>query len=145
MADNNHDEDLHRCIEAQEQTFKAHQAALDNIPHMLVQILNNWNNDDTAGSNHDEKEHPNTGPPKTEKLKESSIVDADVIKGIQAQITSLTQRDELKKIGMMRPCPLEWDSVPCLPKFKPPTLHTYDGKSSPISIFITSNCKATMW
>jgi len=27
--------------------------------------------------------------------------------------------------------PLEWDLVPYPPKFKPPTLHTYDGKSSP--------------
>jgi len=26
---------------------------------------------------------------------------------------------------------LEWDSVPYPPKFKPPTLLTYDGKSSP--------------
>jgi len=31
MADNNHDEDLHRRMEAQEQTFKTQQAALDNI------------------------------------------------------------------------------------------------------------------
>jgi len=34
-------------------------------------------------------------------------------------------------MGMIRPYPLEWDSVPCRPKFKPPTLHTYDGKGSP--------------
>ena len=26
---------------------------------------------------------------------------------------------------------MEWDSVPYPPKFKPPTLYTYDGKSSP--------------
>jgi len=32
---------------------------------------------------------------------------------------------------MVCPYPLEWDSVPYPPKFKPPTLHTYDGKSSP--------------
>ena len=31
---------------------------------------------------------------------------------------------------MTHPHPLEWDSVPYPPKFKPPTLHTYDGKSS---------------
>jgi len=62
-------------------------------------------------------------PPKTEK--------SDVIKGIKAQITSLTQKDELKKVGMMHPNPLEWDSISYPPKFKPPTLHTYDGKSSP--------------
>jgi len=32
---------------------------------------------------------------------------------------------------MTRPYPLEWDSVSYSPKFKPPMLHTYDGKSSP--------------
>ena len=35
-----------------------------------------------------------------------------------------------KKVGAVRPYPLEWDSVPYPSKFKPPTLHTYDGKSS---------------
>jgi len=58
-------------------------------------------------------------------------MDAKVLKGIQAQIASLAQRDELKKVGKVRPYPLEWDSVPYPPKFKPPTLHTYDGNSSP--------------
>jgi len=55
--------------------------------------------------------------PKTKKSKESSSNDAEVIKGIQAQIASLAQRDELKKIGIMHPYPLEWDSVPYPPKF----------------------------
>jgi len=32
---------------------------------------------------------------------------------------------------MTHPYPLEWDSVPYPPKFKPPMLHTYDGKGSP--------------
>jgi len=54
-----------------------------------------------------------------------------VIKGVQAQIASLTQRDALKKVGAVRPYPLKWDSVPYPPKFKPPTLYSYDGKSSP--------------
>ena len=58
-------------------------------------------------------------------------MDAEVLKGIQAQIASLTQRDELKKVGAVRPYSLEWDSVACPPKFKPPMLHMYDGKSSP--------------
>ena len=31
----------------------------------------------------------------------------------------------------MHPYSLEWDSVPYPRKFKPPTSHTYDGKSSP--------------
>ena len=55
------------------------------------------------GSNHDEEENPNKEPPKTEKSKESTAIDVDIIKGIQAQIVSLTQRDKLKKVGMICP------------------------------------------
>jgi len=64
-------------------------------------------------------------------LKEGFLIDAEDIKGIQAQIASLAQRDELKKVGMTCPYPLEWDAVLYPPKFKPPMLYTYDGKSSP--------------
>ena len=110
---------------------------------MLAQLLTNWNNNDT-GSNHNEEEHNDDEQPKTEKSKESSSVDTEVLKGIQAQIASLTQRDELKKVGAVRPYPLEWDSVPYPPKFKPPILHSYDGKSSQISIFTTSDRKLVM-
>ena len=55
-------------------------------------------------------------------------MNAEILKGIQAQIAFLAQRDELKKVGTVHPYPLEWDSVPYPPKFKPPTLHTYDEK-----------------
>jgi len=90
---------------------------------MLAQLLTNRNNNDT-GSNHNEEEHNDDEQLKTEKSKESFYIDVEVLKGIQAQIASLTQRDELKKAGMTRPYPLEWDSVPYLPKFKPTMLHT---------------------
>ena len=127
MADNGND-DLRQRLEAQEQTSKAQQEALDNIQQMLTQLLENWNNNITTGN---EEENVDNEPPKFEQSKEGSSVDADVIKGIQAQIASLVQRDELKNVGMTHSYPLEWDSVQYPPKFKPLTLHTYDGKSSP--------------
>jgi len=96
---------------------------------VFTQLLTNQNNDNTTGNNRDEEE--NNEHPKTEKSKESSLINAEIIKGIQAQIASLTLRDELKKVEMTRPYPLEWDSILYPPKFKPPTLHTNDGKSSP--------------
>ena len=46
VADNNHDNDLHRHMEAQEQTSKAQQATLDNIQQMLAdpkQLEQWWN------------------------------------------------------------------------------------------------------
>jgi len=97
---------------------------------MLAQLLTSRNNND-IGSNYNEEEHNDDEQLKTDKSKENSSIDVEVLKGIQAQIASLAQRDELKKADMTRPYPLEWDSVPYPPKFKPPTLHTYDFKSSP--------------
>jgi len=82
MADNGND-NLRRRMETQEQTSKAQQEALDNIQQMLAQLLTNWNNNDT-GSNHNEEEHNNDEQPKTEKSKESSSIDTEVLKGIQA-------------------------------------------------------------
>jgi len=68
---------------------------------MLAQLLINRNNNDT-GSNHDEEEYHSHEQPKIEKSKEGSSMDAEVLKGIQAQITSLAHRDELKKVGTVR-------------------------------------------
>jgi len=73
---------------------------------MLAQLLVNRSTKDT-GSNHDDEEHNNDEYPKTEKSKESSSINAEIIKDIQAQITSLVERDELKKVGMARPYLLE--------------------------------------
>ena len=103
MADNNNDDDYRHHMKTQEQTFKVQQEGLDNIQCMLTQLLTNRNNDDTTSSNHDEEENNNNEPPKTEKSKESSSIDVEVIKGIQTQVASLSQRDELKKVGMTRP------------------------------------------
>ena len=139
MTDNN-DDDLRRWMESQEKTFRAQQEALDNIQQMLAQLLTNWNTNDT-GSNHNDEEHNDDEHPKIEKSKESSTIDAEVIKGIQAQIVSLTQRDELKKVGMTRPYPLEWDSAPYPPKFKPLTLHSMMARDRPTNISITSGHK----
>ena len=72
---------------------------------MLAQLLTNQNNNVTR-SNHNE-EHNDDEWPNTEKSKGSSSIDDEVIKGIQAQIAFLAQRDELKKVGMTRPYPLE--------------------------------------
>jgi len=101
MADNNND-DLHQRMEAQEQTFRAQQEVLDIIQQMLTQLLTNQNNND-IGSYHNKEEYNDDERPKAEKSKKSYSIDAEVIKGIQAQIASLTQRDDLKKVGMTLP------------------------------------------
>ena len=67
-------------MEAQEQTFRTQKKALKNIQQILAQLLANRNIKDT-GCIHDE-EYNNNERPKTEKSKENSSIDADVIKGI---------------------------------------------------------------
>jgi len=127
-------------MEAQERTSRAQQEALDNIQHMLAQLLVNQNTNDT-GSNHNEDEHNDDEHPKTDKSKESFSIDIEVIKGIQAQIASLAQRDELKKVGMTRPYLLEWDFILYPPKFKPPTCIRTMAKVHLTNISITSDLK----
>ena len=100
MADNGND-DLRRRLEAQEQTSKAQQEALDNIQQMLAQLLINRNNNDNVSNQNEENN--NDEPPKIDHSKEGSSIDTEVIKGIEAQIASLAQRNELKKVGAVRP------------------------------------------
>jgi len=59
MVDNNYNDDLRRHMVAQEQTFRARQAVLENIQQMLTQFLYKKNNDDTTGSNHKEENPDN--------------------------------------------------------------------------------------
>ena len=79
---------------------------MDNIQQVLAHLLVNRNTND-RGSNRDEEEHNNDKRLKTEKSKEAFSINVEVIKGIQPQIASLTQMDELKKGGMTRPYSLE--------------------------------------
>ena len=76
-----------------------HPINVSSTPHQS-------DNNDT-GSNHNEEEYKDDEQPKAKKLKESSSIDVEVLKGIQAQIASLSQRDELKKASMTRHYPLE--------------------------------------
>ena len=132
--------DLHRRMQAQEEAIKNQQTALNDIQRLLGQILvrqsdnscqNNNRIDDDHNHHSDEEENRNHEQQPLPPLYGLSSVDVDVIKIILAQLASLTQRDELKKIGAIRPYPLEWDSVPYPLKFKPLTLHSYDNKTSP--------------
>jgi len=50
MTDNNND-DLHRRMEAQEQASKTQQEALDNIQHMLSQLMTDRNSKENSNNN----------------------------------------------------------------------------------------------
>ena len=86
---------------------------------MLSQLMIDRNNKE----NFDNKKREENRTPENKNAKESSSssINAEVIKGIQSQIASLAQRDELK-VGMARIYPLERDSVTYPPKLKPSML-----------------------
>ena len=141
MADNDND-DLRRWLEAQEQTSKAQQEILDNIQQMLAQLRINWNNNDTESN---EEEHHCHEQPKTEKSKESSFMDAEVLKGIQAQITSLAQREELNKVGTVRPYPFRMGFSPISAKVQATNVAlVWWQELTKISTFTTSDRKPVM-
>ena len=62
---------------------------LKNIQQMLAKLLVNKNINNTS-NNHNEEEHSNNENPKTEKSKKNSSIDAEIIKGIQVHIVSLS-------------------------------------------------------
>jgi len=98
---------------------------------MLAQLLNNLNNDETISSNHDEEENPHTELPKTEKVKGKfhnwywcykRHPSSDCISGSE-EWTEESRDDASLPTGRG----LSFLSA----KVKLPTLHTYDGNSSP--------------
>jgi len=112
---------------------------------MLAQLLNNQNKHDTTSTNHYAEENLNNKPLNTERPKEGSSIDVEVIKGIQAHIVSLTQRDELKKVGMIRPYPSKWDSFHIHWSSSHLRCTRMMARASQISISITFGLKSSMW
>jgi hypothetical protein len=49
----------------------------------------------------------------------------------QSQLDALKLKKDSAELGVARPYPIEWDSVPYPPKFKPMSLIQFDGKGSP--------------
>ena len=49
---------------------------------------------------------------------------------LEQSLEALTNRDGLQDMGIVRPYLAEWDTALYPPKFKAPTLHTFDSKGS---------------
>ena len=45
--------------------------------------------------------------------------------------SKLSQIEAIQEVGVVRPSPVEWDVALYPPRFKAPTLHTFDSKGSP--------------
>ena len=53
------------------------------------------------------------------------------MKELEERLEAIAYRGDLHDVGLIRSYPVEWDSAPYPPRFKAPTLHTFDGKGSP--------------
>ena len=49
----------------------------------------------------------------------------------QSQLDALKLKKDSAELGVARPYPVEWDTIPYPPKFKPMSLIQFDGKGSP--------------
>jgi len=50
---------------------------------------------------------------------------------LENRLEAIAYRGDLQEVGVVRPYPIVWDAAPYPPRFKAPTLHTFDGKGSP--------------
>jgi len=50
---------------------------------------------------------------------------------LEKYLEAIANRSDLQEVGVVRPYSVEWDVAPYPPRFKAPTLHTFDDKESP--------------
>ena len=50
---------------------------------------------------------------------------------LEKRFEALAHRGDLQDVGVVWPYPEKWDTTLYPPRFKAPTLHTFDGKGSP--------------
>ena len=50
---------------------------------------------------------------------------------LEQHLEALANRGDLQDVGIILSYSVEWDTTLYSPKFKTPTLHTFDGKGSP--------------
>ena len=81
------------------------------------------------------EEHSNSEPPKSsfeeEDNSENESSHSRRMSKLEQCLEALANRGGLQDVGIIRSYPAEWDTAPYPPKFKAPTLHTFDDNGSP--------------
>jgi len=73
-------------------------------------------------------------PESSSKEPENSEVEdshAKRMSELKKCLEAITNQNELREMGVVRPYPIEWVTSPYPPRFKAPTLHSFDGEGSP--------------
>jgi len=102
----------------------------------------------SSSANTESEKHSNSELPKSSSEKEDNSENGSshfkrMIK-LEQNLEALTNRDGLQDVRIVQPYPAEWDTVPYPPKFKTPTLHSFNGKGHRTNTYTTSNPKMKM-
>lgn len=151
-------DDLARKLEENEKNMKAQQAAIiaqqetiNTMKSMLDQVLRKKKK--TEGSGHkprSRKKKEMKPTPETSEAEREAHISSEAspessgetsfsdshphrkrFDDFQNQLDALKVQKDLAEQGVVRPYPIEWDSVPYPPKFKLTSLTSFDGKGSP--------------
>ena len=153
-------EDQAQIQTMQQDMLRAQQESIDDLKNMVALLLKKKKKSTESPvktKTSSKSEGPSTTPPKgkgneLEHASDDETHDEEVIqsssesekdsnheedpnakrmKELKIRLEAIAHRDELKDVGVVRPYPVEWDDTPYPPKFKAPSLHTFDGKGSP--------------
>ena len=137
--------------------IRAQQESIDALKQMLSQLikekkmngrtpskkskckLKEW--ESSSSANVENEEHSNSEPPISSSEKEDNSKNKSShskrISKLEQRLEALTNRDGLQDVGIVGPYLAEWDTAPYPPKFKAPTLHTFDGKGPRTNTYTT--------
>ena len=88
-----------------------------------------------SSANTESEEHSNFEAPKSSSEEEDNSENGNShskrMSKLEQCLETLANRGDFQDVGIIWPYPAEWDTALYPPKFKAPTLHTFDGKGSP--------------
>jgi len=135
--------------------IRSQQKPIDTLKQMLAQLLkkktkkpkakgsfSKGKEKEVENSTSERTENENNSdfePSKCSSKEEGSSRNGDNhskrMNELEKHLEAIANRSNLQEAGIIRPYPAEWDVAPYLPKFKAPTLHTFNSKGSPNHIY----------
>jgi len=89
----------------------------------------------SSSANTESEEYSNSEPPKSSSEEENNSDNeshhSKRMSELEQHLEALANRGGLQAVEIIQPYPAEWDTDPYPPKFKAPTLYTFDHKGSP--------------
>ena len=95
-----------------------------------------WKEEESSSSeNTENEEHSNSEPSKSSSEEKDNSKNKSNhsrrMSKLEQCLEALANRGGFQDVGIIWPYPAKWDMTPYPPKFKAPTLYTFDSKGSP--------------